>query len=319
SSERFAAVWLNPHGSADTVSFDLTVQRQPSRSGGLGLAYDRELGGRAWLGYSDHRLLGMPIEGSAVARIGTLRDALQFELRSNQLLDRRLFNPLLSVELGHEDIRRFDTDGHELAKMSTRELDVLAGYEHEYHSRWWFQAGVTGTAWHDSTRANAKALGLGGSTYHVDRQGKRLVDLNVQWTSVFSRANADAMWPLVVGDLNVTPRIRYGWGDRLPQQLSYTLGGDEGFPGLHIGERRGDREAYASTLFTYHVLGPLLLRLELAEGSMVTGGDLIPTRGWIFGARTGLGIDTPVGPIRAEYGYNSLHRGAVFVRVGRWF
>lgn len=319
SSERFAAVWLNPRGVADTVSFDLAVQRQPSRSGGLGLSYDQELGGRAWLGYSDHRLLGMPVEGSAVARIGTFRDALQLELRGNQLLDRRLFNPLLSVQLSHEDIRRFDPNGHTLASMSTRELDVLGGYEHEYHNRWWFQAGVTGNVWHDSTHSHTSAVGISGSTYQVDRQGNRLVDLDVQWTSVFSKASADAMWPLVIGDVHVIPRVRYGWGDGLPQQLSYTLGGDEGFPGLHIGERRGDREAYASTTFTYQVLGPVVARLELAAGSMATGGDLIPANDWLIGARTGLGVDTPVGPIRAEYGFNSVHRGTVFIRVGRWF
>ena len=319
SSERFAAVWLNPHGADNTVSFDLTVQRQPPRTGGLGLAYDQELGGRAWLGYSDHRLLGLPVEGSAIARIGTFRDELQLELRGNQLLDRRLFNPLLSVQLRHENIRRFDPNGNSLSTMSTRELEVLAGYEHEYHNRWWFQAGATGAAWHDSTRSNATAAGLAVGTYQVDRQGNHLVNLGVEWTSVFSKATADVTWPLSVGVLHVTPRLRYGWGDRLPSQLSYTLGGDEGFPGLHIGERRGDREAYASTLFTYRVLGPLLVRLELAAGATAVGGDLIPRSGWIAGARSGLGVDTPVGPIRAEYGYNSLHRGTVFIRVGRWF
>jgi predicted acylesterase/phospholipase RssA len=319
SSERFAAVWLNPHGAGDSVSFDLTVQRQPPRTGGLGLAYDQELGGRAWLGYSDHRLLGMPVEGSAIARIGTFRDELQLELRGNQLLDRRLFNPLLSVQLSHEDIRRFDPDGNSLATMSTRELDVLAGYEHEYRNRWWFQAGATGTAWHDSTRSKGTAAGLAVGTYQVDRQGNHLVDLGGEWTSVFSKVRADVAWPLSIGVLRVTPSLRYGWGDRLPSQLSYTLGGDEGFPGLHIGERRGDREAYASTQFTYRVLGPLLVRLELAAGATAVGGDLVPRGGWIAGARTGVGVDTPVGSIRAEYGYNSLHRGTVFIRVGRWF
>jgi NTE family protein len=319
SSEHFAAVWLNPRGSDDSVSFDLTVQRQPPRTGGLGLAYDQELGGRAWLGYSDHRLLGMPVEGSAIARIGTFRDELQLELRGNQLLDRRLFNPLLSVRLSHEDIRRFDPDGNTLTSTSTRELDLLAGYEHEYHNRWWFQAGAIGTSWHDSTRTRANAAGLAVGTYQVDRQGNHLVDVNAEWTSVFSKVNADITWPLAIGELHVTPQLRYGWGDRLPPQLSYTLGGDEGFPGLHLGERRGDRESYASTLFTYRLIGPLLARVELAAGATAVGGDLVPRDGWIAGARAGLGVDTPVGPIRAEYGYNSMHRGTVFIRVGRWF
>jgi predicted acylesterase/phospholipase RssA len=311
SSERFAAVWLNPHGANDSVSFALSVQRQPPRTGGIGLAYDQELGGRAWLGYSDHRLLGLAVEGSAIARIGTFRDELQLALRGNQLLDRQLLNPLISIDLAHEDIRRFHPDGSTLPTMSTRELDAFAGYEHEYHDRWWLQGGVTGAAWHDSTRSNAGAVGIAADLYQVDRRGNRLVDLGAEWTSVFRKVTADVVWPLAIGALHVTPRLRYGWGEELPSQLSFALGGDEGFPGLHIGERRGNREAYASTLITYRLVGPLVARLELAAGATAIGGDLVPRDGWLAGARTGLGVDTPVGPIRAEYGYN--------IRVGRWF
>jgi predicted acylesterase/phospholipase RssA len=319
SSERFAAVWLNPHGAGDTVSFDLAVQRQPRRSGGIGLAYDKELGGRAWLGYSDHRLLGMAAEGSAIARIGTFSDELQLALRGNQLLDRQLFNPMISLDLSHEDIRRFDRDGNTLPTMSTRELRAFAGYEHEYTNRWWLEGGVVGAAWHDSTRSNAGAAGVAAGVYQVNRQGDRLVDLSADVTTIYRRATADVMWPLSIGRLRVTPRVRYGWGEELPSQLSFTLGGEEGFPGLHIGERRGDREGYASTLLTYPVLGPLVMRVELAGGATAIGGDLLPREGWLAGARAGLGLDTPVGPIRAEYGYNSAHRGTLFIRVGRWF
>jgi outer membrane translocation and assembly module TamA len=67
------------------------------------------------------------------------------------------------------------------------------------------------------------------------------------------------------------------------------------------------------------VLGPLVMRVELAGGATAIGGDLLPREGWLAGARAGLGLDTPVGPIRAEYGYNSAHRGTLFIRVGRWF
>lgn len=319
SSERFAAVWLNPRGTQDTVSFNLNVQRQPARSGGIGLAYDQELGGRAWLGYSDHRLLGVAVEGTAIARIGTFRDELHLALRGNQLLDRQLFNPLLTIALAHEDIRRFDVDGNSLVTAPTRQLGVLAGYEHEYRNHWWFQAGFTGAAWHDTTRSNAGAVGAAVGLYQVDRRGNRLVDLDAEWTTIYRKATADISWPLAVGALQMTPRVRYGWGEALPSQLSFALGGNEGFPGLHIGERRGDREAYASTLFSYRVLGPLALRLELAAGATAIGGDLAPRSGWLAGARAGVGLHTPVGPIRAEYGYNSLHRGTIFIRVGRWF
>jgi len=319
SSERFAAVWLNPRGADDSVTFDLTVQRQPARTGGIGLAYDQELGGRAWLGYSDHRMFGTGVEGTGVVRLGTLRQELLLAVRGNQLVDRRLFNPMVTLRLSHDDIRRFNANGNSLAKESTREADLFAGYEHELRNRWWLQGGGTGIKWRDSTREDGGAVGLAGAVYRVDRQGDRLVDVRGEWTSVFTRAKAQLTAPLAIGDVHVTPRVRLGWGRELPSQLTFALGGDEGFPGLHIGERRGDREAYASTMLSYRVLGPLLVRVDLAAGATAVGGEVIPRHGWLAGARGGAGLDTPVGPIVAEYGYNSAHRGALFIRVGRWF
>jgi hypothetical protein len=37
------------------------------------------------------------------------------------------------------------------------------------------------------------------------------------------------------------------------------------------------------------------------------------------GIRAGVGAETPVGPVRLEYGVANGGRGAVFVRLGRWF
>ena len=39
----------------------------------------------------------------------------------------------------------------------------------------------------------------------------------------------------------------------------------------------------------------------------------------VGGVRAGLGAETPVGPVRFEYGYGTEDRGAVYVRLGRWF
>ena len=49
------------------------------------------------------------------------------------------------------------------------------------------------------------------------------------------------------------------------------------------------------------VKGPLLARLELAAAD---GGRRIAADadGWVAGARAGLGAETPVGPVRFEYG-----------------
>jgi hypothetical protein len=45
----------------------------------------------------------------------------------------------------------------------------------------------------------------------------------------------------------------------------------------------------------------------------------VPDARWLWGARIGFGVDTPVGSLRVGYGRNSLDRGNVFVRVGAWW
>jgi hypothetical protein len=105
----------------------------------------------------------------------------------------------------------------------------------------------------------------------------------------------------------------------LPLQSEFALGGEDGFPGLHLGERRGDREALLGLMMTYDLAGPFVARLELASGRTRHGRDLVGSAGWLTGIRAGVGAHTPVGPVRVEYGVASTGRGAVFVRLGRWF
>ena len=113
--------------------------------------------------------------------------------------------------------------------------------------------------------------------------------------------------------------MRLGWGEGLPLQLGFPLGGDDGFPGYHLGERRGEREAMLGILFTVPVRGPLVARLELATGGTDATDARFTDGGWTAGARIGLGAETPVGPVRFEYGLALQGREALFVRLGRWF
>ncbi len=91
------------------------------------------------------------------------------------------------------------------------------------------------------------------------------------------------------------------------------------FPGLHIGERRGDREAMISVLVSAPISGPLLARIELAGGRSGSGGPFLNSEGWVAGLRAGAGAETPFGPVRIEYGFATRGREALFVRLGRWF
>jgi outer membrane translocation and assembly module TamA len=40
---------------------------------------------------------------------------------------------------------------------------------------------------------------------------------------------------------------------------------------------------------------------------------------WLTGARLGVGAETPIGPLRVQWGRNSVARSLWFLRFGRWF
>ena len=72
-------------------------------------------------------------------------------------------------------------------------------------------------------------------------------------------------------------------------------------------------------LFTVPLRGPLLARLEIAAGGTDAHSARFTGGGWTTGARVGLGAETPVGPVRFEYGVALRGRDALVVRLGRWF
>ena len=117
----------------------------------------------------------------------------------------------------------------------------------------------------------------------------------------------------------VEPSARLGVGNRLPVQAGFEFGGQGGFPGLQVGERRGDRELVARLQSSWQVRGPLALRFLMAVGRSATGGGLVAEDRWLAGIRAGVGAETPIGPVSFEYGVASNGRRAAFVRVGRWF
>jgi hypothetical protein len=318
-SETYRAVWLRPSGEDRHVRFDLAVERAPRRVAGLGLAYDNELGGRMWLGIVDRDLAGTGAEGSALLELGELRRELGIGLRYNRGAGRRFVTPTLGGRIATEAVRRFTPDGEELASLDTREAIGFAGLERSLGNGWLATGGVEARAWHDDDGTDEHAAGGVARLGRLDHANQQTLLGELLWTNVYHRATLDAAPSLPLGPLTLLPHARVGWGERLPAQLGLAFGGDDGFPGLHIGERRGDREVMGSLGVAVPLLGPVLARLELAGGRAATGGDLFAGDGWLVGARVGLGADTPIGPVRLDYGRNSDDRDALYVRIGRWF
>jgi hypothetical protein len=144
-------------------------------------------------------------------------------------------------------------------------------------------------------------------------------------TTAYASAATETAVGFGIGNLLVQPRIRFGWAsDSTPLQSTFPLGGDEGFPGLRLFERRGVQELLFGLGFKHPVIGPVAVRLEGMAGA-VGSGDGFLERGtgyngeWLEGIRGGLEIRTPLGPVRIEEGVNSNGDWEGFVRVGTWF
>jgi predicted acylesterase/phospholipase RssA len=317
-SEAYRAVWLAPSGAGDSVAFDVWVQRAPRRVAGLGLAYDNELGGRMWVGAVDRRVFALALEGSTALFLGEFRKELYLGFRRNYQLGRQLMTPAFTTRLATESVRRFDPDGDELGTAFTREALGFLGVERSFAAGWRVALGLSAHAWHEPGR-NRSTLGVGAQGVKAGRSGGQVLGVDLTWTGLYRRAAFDGIASVKTGPLRLEPRLRVGWGERLPLQATFPLGGEDGFPGLHIGERRGDREVVLSALLTYALKGPFVGRLELATGRSAFGGDMLASGGWLAGVRAGVGAETPVGPVRFEYGVTQNGREAVFVRLGRWF
>jgi NTE family protein len=319
ASEAYHSVWLRPTGAGDSVAFDLELRRAARRVAGLALAYDNELGGRMWAGLVDRRVLDLALEASAALFFGELRKELYAGLRRNYQVGRQLMNPTLTARLVDENVRQFEPDGDEAPEAETREGIGFLGAERGLPNGWELAAGLIGHAWREPDRGELSSVGVVARAARAAHGRGRVVFGEIVWTAVYQRAALEASMTGRLGDVQVIPRLRLGWGEGLPLQAAFSLGGEDGFPGLHIGELRGDREAMFGLMLTVPLRGPLLARVELAGGRTAVGGGLLADGGWVGGLRAGLGAETPVGPVRFEYGYSTEDRGALFVRLGRWF
>jgi hypothetical protein len=178
--------------------------------------------------------------------------------------------------------------------------------------------------WHEDVRGDRTAFGGHGSL-GLDRGPGLLLRLDGAVTTDYQRAAAEAAVGLRTGSVVLHPRVRFGWGsDGTPVQATFPLGGDEGFPGLRLTERRGLQELLFGLSARRQVVGLVALRAEAMVGAVGSGSGFLSRGGvydgeWLEGIRGGVEIRTLLGPIRLEEGVNSRGDWAAFVRTGTWF
>lgn len=318
--DAYRQVWVTPTGG-DPVDFVITADRTPRRALGMGLAYDNELGGRIGFAVVDRAFTAAGVEAAGTLAFGGLSTQLEAGLRRHFGVGRSGVSPsrlapTLTARLRREEVRRFQEDGAELPAEKTRQGVFFVGVERDV-TRWIFRIGLEGRLWHTDL-GDERAGGLLLLVRRLPERGPAVV-LEGVVSGTFQRYLADLSGSLTAGRVSFLPRLRVGWGDQMPSMERFALGGIEGFPGYHLLELRGDREIYGGTQVDVAALGPLSVTLLAAVGRIATGGGLLEDDHWRAGARLGILGDTPLGPVRLEYGVGSGGRGALLVRVGRWF
>ncbi len=313
----FREVWLGPVGGADTISFRAEITPAARRVAGLGLAYDHDLGGRLWIGGLD-RFSVRGIEGNAVLALGRFKSDLTGTLLTHIGVGRMSVTPLASFRLLSEGVRQFTPDGANFEKLGAREASGFAGAEWARLGAWRIRAGGRVATWRTPADENRSTA---GASFDAWLEPGRPVGggVEVVWTGGYQSARVSLGTAIGSGRLTLVPEVRLGVGRRLPVHRAFELGGDGGFPGLHVGERRGDREVFARVQGAWQLRGPVALRMLVAAGRSANGGELFEGKNWLAGLRLGVGATTPIGPVAFEYGFASNGRRAAFIRVGRWF
>ncbi|HRP07853.1 MAG TPA: patatin-like phospholipase family protein [Gemmatimonadales bacterium] len=343
--ELFRDVWLHPTGDGDTLRITPMTRRLARRVGGVGLGFDNELGGRAWAGFLDRRVPILRGEGTAILGVSRYDNELLLELRRSTPFGRQAFTPVARLHLTEGDSRRFTDDGIALPTVDFRTATASLGLERDLALGLRMSLRGLIATWREEDMITglvriASAAGGEASIEHLTGTREPALTANVQLTNQHFRASAELRTRDRIGGFGLEPHLRIGYGRDLAAWQAFTLGGNNGFPGLRINEYAGDNELYAALTLTRHFFGPFELRLTGAFGRAAYGetdffvederprGHIIPGHhvegalfgrgGWLAGGRIGLGSDTPLGPIRLEWGANDRGETELFLRVGRW-
>jgi len=312
---RYDAIWLNPRDTPAGVTLEpRSVQAARILFAG-GAVWDHEVGVRGWAGIVDRGLLDWRLALTARAAAGRLRQEVDVTARAP---GGGTLSWSLSVSGARESVRRFTAEGGRLGALDSRRATVTLGPELDLGRGWIAGVGAAHRAWHD-TGTTRSATGLGARVVRTSRLPALTGRADVVWATSYTRISLALAKPFELRRLRLAPHLRYGWGRGLPLQLQFALGGNDAFPGLHLGERRGDRETLVGLRVSRPLLGPLRLCSDFEAGRAGFGGGVLPRGTWLTGARAGIAFDAPTGTVRIEYGRATGGRSAFFARIGQWF
>ena len=232
-------------------------------------------------------------------------------------------SPTLTVRLANEDVRQFDQDGRR-----ARRGGHPRGASASRASSGRCAAGGISLSVPKAGRGTSPAaptarppVACARSTGAPPGSAVACCRRRPQWTGMYQRAAFEGSRGRAARRrARSSPRLRLGWGDGLPLQLGFPLGGDDGFPGLPSG--RASRRPGGDAGHALHRARQGAAARPARAGRRRNRRQVGALRRTVDGLRAcapASGAETPVGPVRFEYGLALRGRDALFVRLGRWF
>ena len=325
------ALWLSPHrATGDSVAFDPIIRWADQRTVGVGGAYDNDLGAQAWVALANrHAILhhGFPaLESGGRLTLGTRRQEGFISLRRSDTDVRYSVSPFALLMVGRESEPFFvEAPSGLSAKVelpTVTEQLLQLGVDVPVSPTWTVQTGALVRRWHGGLTDSARTptpIGVALRVDHGDETRRQFGRLDLEWNQRYTRASARFSLLTKTSVARFTSTIRAGATSvEAPYSAWFLLGGTEGFPGLNVRESIGTWTASYMLDAARHLYGPVNTQITAMTGTASRSADRAFGGAWLFGARVGVGADSPIGPIRLQYGLSTTGRRQWFARIGRW-
>jgi hypothetical protein len=331
TSGSLQSLWLRPQrATGDSVAFDPIIRWADERTIGVGAAYDNDLGAQAWLAIANRHAVFRPgfpaLESGGRLTVGTRRQEGFISLRRSDHEVRYSTSPFALLMVGRESEPFFvEGPGGATAKVDLQALSeqlLQVGVDVPVNAKWTVQTGALVRRWHGGLTDSARTptpIGVGLRVDHADETRPQFGRLDLEWNQRYKRASAHFSLLTRTPIAQLTSTIRAGAASvEAPYSQWFLLGGTDGFPGLNVGESIGTWTASYMLDAARHLYGPLNTQVTAMTGTVSRSADRGFGGAWLFGARVGIGADSPIGPIRLQYGLSTTGRRQWFARLGRW-
>ena len=331
TSGSLQSLWLSPQrATGDSVAFDPIIRWADERTIGVGAAYDNDLGAQAWLAIANRHAVFRPgfpaLESGGRLTLGTRRQEGFISLRRSDHEVRYSTSPFALLMVGRESEPFFVEVPNGVATKvdlpTVSEQLLQLGVDVPVNAKWTVQAGPLVRRWHGGLIDSARTptpLGVGLRVDHADETRPQFGRLDLEWNQRYKRASAHFSLLTRTPIAQFTSTIRAGATSvETPYSQWFLLGGTDGFPGLNVGESIGTWTASYMLDAARHLYGPLNTQITAMTGTVSRSADRAFGGKWLFGARVGIGADSPIGPIRLQYGLSTTGRRQWFARLGRW-